>query len=251
VVRAAVAPQARADGGPASSGAGRSSRRRFRISRTVAGSFVLAPLLGLAALSIPRGAADALALGPYLRLVHEARGVPGPAGEEWIRGRDRLRQAIALDPHNPNFRETLARWYESSARRMRADNPVQDAYFRQALVHMRSAIAARPASSYTWANLALIKTQIGERDTELDRAVANAARLGPWEPEVQLALADVLFIAGERLQPETRAAAIQLVSNALKRQTDKLAERAVRFGKLSLLCTVPGVERSAVALRCI
>lgn len=198
----------------------------------------LAALAALAALSVPaiqRGAADLVAFGARHGL--DRAGLP--TVEASARARQRFERAIELDGGNPDHHEYLARWYEHAGA------------YRQALSHFRTALEARPAWPYAWADVARVKLRLGELDGEFDSAVQRAARLGPWERGVQLATAEIAFQAEHRLAPETRRAALGLTSNALKRNQREVAELAVRRGRLDLLCAVPGIGAYPIALRCI
>lgn len=90
-----------------------------------------------------------------------------------------------------------------------------------------------------------------EPGREFEGALRNAARLGPWEPVVQIALAEAGFRHWNALAPETRAVLRANAARALRRQDAKLFELARRTGRLDVLCGVPGVERSPLARACI
>lgn len=109
----------------------------------------------------------------------------------------------------------------------------------------------RPGSPYTWSNIALLKARLPEADREFETALRNAARLGPWETDVQIALADAGFRHWDALAPETRAVLRANAARALRRQDAKLFELARRTGRLDVLCALPGVERSRLARACI
>lgn len=109
----------------------------------------------------------------------------------------------------------------------------------------------RPGSPYTWSNIALLKARLHQPDREFESALRNAALLGPWEPEVQIALADAGFRHWNALAPETRAALRANTVRALRWQDAKLFELARRTGRLDELCATPGVERSPLARACI
>ena len=63
--------------------------------------------------------------------------------------------------------------------------------YEQALERYRIATKARPASPGAWGDIARLKLRLAEFDGELDNAIRSASRLGPWEPDVQLVIADV------------------------------------------------------------
>lgn len=198
----------------------------------------LAALAALAALSAPafqRGAADLVAFGARHGL--DRAGLP--TVEASARARQRLERAIELDSGNPGHHEYLARWYEHAGA------------YRQALSHFRTALDARPAWPYAWANVARVKLRLGELDAEFEHAARQAARLGPWERGVQLEIVRIALEAERRFSPETRRTVLRMMSNALVRNEREVAELAVRFGRLDLLCAAPDISAYRSALRCI
>jgi hypothetical protein len=213
----------------------------------LAGLVSFALIAILAGVSAVLGWADFAAKGTRSDL-ERARREPARALEGgWTSWGARLSAALSMDARNPNLSESLAHWHERSARRGGAGAPA----LVEALRHFRAAAARRPTSSYTWSNIALVKVGLKELDSELAAAVVNAARFGPWEPEVQLAMADVLFTSGPQLTPAAREAARSLMINGLLRQDQQIYERAVLRGQLALLCSVPEAGRASFAMRCI
>jgi len=203
--------------------------------RALTGLAALAALAALSVLAVQRGAADLVAFGARHGL--DRAGLPTVEASE--RARRRLERAIQLDGGNPDHHDYLARWYEHAGAH------------RHALRHFRAALDARPSWPYAWADLVRVKLRLGELDGELDKAVQQAARLGPWEPGVQLVLAEVAFEAGQRLAPETRRAALAMMSKALRRNEREIAELATRRGRLDVLCAIPDIGAYRTALRCI
>jgi cytochrome c-type biogenesis protein CcmH/NrfG len=84
---------------------------------------------------------------------------------------------------------------------------VAAAYLEQSAAHLRSALALRPGSAYTWAGLAIVKLRLEQFDAELDAAITRAWKFGPREPEVQTALTRIALRADGRLAPAGREAA--------------------------------------------
>jgi len=209
------------------------------MTRIARGALCLSTLGVLLALALPRGLADLY--GYEARVEYnawEAKRRP-PTEEEWSSARDHLGDAQALDPGHPAYREDIARLYE-----LRNS-------LREALAYQRQAARLRPSSAYTWASIARIKANLPEPDQEFEAALRNAALLGPWEPAVQLAIADAGFHHWGTLAPETRVALSGNALRTLRRQDGKLFELARRHGQLAALCGMRGVERSRLARACI
>ena len=205
----------------------------------------------LCALALPLGRADLHGFDARsLMRSWDASRRPALAAE-WTRARESLRAAHALDPRQPAYLEDLARLYEERARGLPASDPLAREYLREALGLQRQALGRRPGSPYTWSNVALLKARLAEADGEFEQALRNAALLGPWEPDVQIALADASFSQWRSLPPEAREAMRANAARALQRQDDRLFEVARRTGQLALLCSIPEARRSRRATACI
>ena len=219
--------------------------------RIASGTVILAALACLAALALPRGLGDLRGFEATAIVRSWEAKRRQPSVEEWTGVHDLLRAARELDPGQPNYLEDLARLYENRALPLKAGDPLAQRDLRQALEYQREAIQRRPGSPYTWANIALLKAPLPELDGEFERALRNAARLGPWEPQVQIALAEAGFRHWDALAPETRAALRANTARALRWQDAKLFDLARRTGHLDVLCAIPGVQRSPLARACI
>ena len=209
--------------------------------RIASGALVLAALVALCALALPRGLADLRAVEARMLFKSWETKRRQPAAEEWTLVRSLLQEARDLDPGQPNYPEDIARLYQFRAQ--------ED--LRQALALQKQAARLRPGSPYTWSNIALLKARLRETDSEFESALRNAALLGPWEPEVQLALAEAGFRHWNTLGPETRAAMRGNATRALRWQDAKLFTLARQTGRLDVLCALPGVQRSPLSRACI
>lgn len=95
-----------------------------------------------------------------------------------------------VTPDNPDVYENLARVEMLRAGMRSADDTARNAALRNGLELVRHAIALRPASPYGWAILLQLKNALGEYDAEFRRSLERTVTLGPWEPELQVAVAD-------------------------------------------------------------
>ncbi len=215
------------------------------------GCVSLAMLAALAAVALPRGLADlrAFEVRMLFQAWETARRQPSIA--EWTLAHNRAQEAHELDPRQPNYLEDIARLDELRVPPAKAGEAPAQEYLRQALGLQRQAARLRPGSPYTWANIALLKGRLAETDREFDAALRNAALLGPWEPEVQITLADVGFRHWNTLTPETQAALRANAARALRLHSAKIFELAKRTGRLDVLCAAPGVARFPLARACI
>lgn len=206
--------------------------------RALAGTLGIAVLLALSAVALQRGWADILAFQGrgVIRTAEKQR--RAPSEEARALGHERLRAAHALDPANPGIAEDIARLQEPRDPGL-------------ALEYLRQSARARPGSPYTWANIAHVKSRLGQRDEEFTHAIRQAAAFGPWEPEVQILLAEVGLREWDRLPETTREMLRAAFAKGLKRQDKKLFELALAHSRLDVLCALPEVRRSRQALRCI
>lgn len=224
---------------------------RQLVLRLGAASLGIAALIALAIAALRLGAADLAAFAPRRALERAATQPPSRDDERWMRARAQLERAASLDAGNPDLHEALGRWHEAAALRAEALRSRSDAELREALVDFRHALALRPSSAYTWASVALLKLRLAEFDDEFSSAAAQAAGLGPWEPEVQLILANVAFGAFEKLHARARSTVLRAVANGLQRQGDAIFDIASRAGRADLFCRLPGIGASRQALRCV
>lgn len=122
----------------------------------------------------------------------------------------RLRQALALDPDNPNLLADLGRIESWRVR----EGPLYDDGVRTArgtaLENFRRAARMRPTSGHSWANVAVAKVGLGSLDAEYRAALQQTLRWAPWDAKVQLVgielgLASWQFLSEEMRQDITRS----------------------------------------------
>jgi hypothetical protein len=218
------------------------------------GAILLAALgaLGtLCALAVPRGLADLRALETRLLMKSWEAARRPPSSEEWAHAYEQLRVARTLDPGRPIHLEDLARLHEWRALALKPGDARAKEDLRQALDFQKHSVRLRPGSAYAWASIALLKARLPEPDREFEDALRNAALLGPWEPELQLGLAEAGFRHWNVLALETRDALRANAARALHRQDVKLFTIARHHGRLDVLCALRGVHRSPLASACI
>lgn len=224
---------------------------QVRILRSLLAALSLAVLAALCALALPRGLADLLSVEARVIVRSWEAQHRQPSNEEWTHALALLREARELDPRQPNFLEGIVQLYELRALQLQPGDALAQGYLRQALEFQREAVRRRPGSPYSWANIALLKGRLPEPDREFEAALRNSAQLGPWEPWVQIALAESGFQHWDALAPDTRAAMRANMTRALRWQDKQMFELARRTRRLDVLCAAPGVEKSTFARACI
>lgn len=132
-----------------------------------------------------------------------------------------LQVAMQWDVSNPDILEAHGRFLDRS---------VEDQYFwqtgaeqayRQALRDFRQTAVQRPSSPWVWINIALMKTKLQQYDALMQQALVQSTRLGPWEPLINVRVADIVLASWERLSEPTRRVASVAVGRGL--QQDRLA----------------------------
>jgi hypothetical protein len=154
--------------------------------------------------------------------------------------RDDLTRAVAYVPADPFARETLAL--------VTTLNSNEQSDFEEAQRNLVAAIEARPGSPYTWANLALVKYRLGDTGPAFEKALVNAANLGPYEPEVQQIVSNLGLAVYDEVQPATRAAVERMVAAGMKRNASEILQISARRGRLGVACRhLDGVPRPAAS----
>jgi hypothetical protein len=116
------------------------------------------------------------------------------------------------------------------------DPQIAVAAARSANADFRMALAQRPTSPFSWANFALSKLSLDEKDDVLFRALARAETLGPWEPEVQQPVVFVGLAVWDRLDATQRAEVVEAMQRGAQRDPGKVAEIAKSFNRIDLFC---------------
>jgi hypothetical protein len=147
-----------------------------------------------------------------------------------------LGEALALEPSNPNFVEPSARLHELRALGLpRGGREARDG-LRQALAQYREAAAMRPGSPYVWASIAMLNLRLRDLDFEFYSALEHAGRLGPWEPQVQLAMIDVGLAAWKWLSGPGKESVLGALDRGLLRQGPDIGRLAAVQGNLPQVC---------------
>ena len=156
-------------------------------------------------------------------------------GDETARVMRYLAQSLDYSPDNPwplEVRGTMQFRAMSAA----TDPQPAVAAARNANADFRLALAQRPTSPFSWANFALSKLYLDEKDEALFRALGRAETLGPWEPEVQQTVVFAGLAAWNRLNAAQRATVLRAMQRGAQRDPGKFAEIAKSFNRVDLFC---------------
>ncbi|CAN0035503.1 unnamed protein product, partial [Phaeothamnion confervicola] len=133
------------------------------------GTLAVAMLAALAVVAARHAFADLLALQGRTAIRTADRNPAALGPGDWARAQSRLERALRLDPGEPAIAEDAGRLHELRARVAPGPDPKSE--LSRALGYFRDSLAHRPTSPYTWANLAIVKSGLGEFDAELRGAI--------------------------------------------------------------------------------
>ena len=170
--------------------------------------------------------------------------------DEWRAALNSAESAHRLDRRNPDNVEDLGQLYDRAAYRKPPKHPVEVGYREQALIYFRAAARQRPVSGYTWANIAQEKNALDQTDGELVHALESAVLLGPWEPEVQLAVADAGLALWPRLPDETRQVVRESLVRGMRRQAKDMVLIAKNRDRTAVVCALDELPADARARSC-
>lgn len=155
----------------------------------------------------------------------------------WASMWERLALADAVEPGNPSTAEFMgllaARRYDDHAR------------LQEATSHYLRALALRPISANTWANLAEARYLVGDTGPTFETAIVNAARLGPSQPQAQRVIAFYGLAVLDEVAPATRTAIEAMVAAGVRREPAEMLAIAHRRGRLDVACrSLPDTRRT-------
>ena len=222
-------------------------RRPYRILIALIGTAVL----GFAVYaSVKRGLAD----WSTMRWRHEITGWAehraSPPPEHLQEAITTLIDALALTPDDPTLIEHLGVAIDLRAAGSPPGSESQRLYLAAALFYFRKAAALRPTSPYSWANILLAKYHLDQVDEEFFGAMRNALDFGPWEPAVQLIVADTGLGAWDRLDSGLRGRVNENLQRAAVRQADALARIATYHRRIDLVCAA-SFDRMKNKVKCV
>jgi protein-tyrosine phosphatase len=110
---------------------------------------------------------------------------------EWQEAHELATLAVRLAPMNADYREGLARVHEMRFITAPIGSLEAQASREMAIAAYKDAIKLRPTWPYAYAALAYALVRAGGHDAEVERVLAEAARLGPWEPQVMETIVDI------------------------------------------------------------
>ena len=147
-----------------------------------------------------------------------------------------LERAVARAPADPELHELLALSFANDVERASGPEQVRE---------LKQALAMRPISPYTWANLAAAQYRAGVTGETFQVALERASQLGPNEPAVQGIVALYGLAVLDEVRPQTRAAIGRMLAAGMKSDPAAMLQIAQRRGRLDVACHYVDASRLA------
>lgn len=196
----------------------------------------IALLAACTAVSLAWGIADLFSLRPDGAM--DERPLKMPQTSRLAHAFSIAATAHELDPANPVYLENMARIRYWQAGRL-PDSARRHAMLGESLMYAGEAAVLRPVSPYAWASLMQARLELGRVDAEFARDMNNAAMLGPWEPEIQVAIAEAGLDAWAALTARDRKIVLDDFARGYRMQPGKMTEIALkrRCGRPGHVCS--------------
>ena len=94
----------------------------------------------------------------------------------------------------------------------------------------------RPKWPYAWARLALVKSYRGEYDDVFVQALENAVLYGPWEPGVQVTVAEAGLYAWVHLNSASKSHVVSNIQRGLSYKYKEMSGIIKRFNRKNSIC---------------
>ena len=141
---------------------------------------------------------------------------------------NKLESALAILPSNPNTSELLG----LLASQRSDSGEILDS----AVIHLQRALALRPVSAYSWANLAEARYRRGEPGANMELPIARAVELGRAEPGVQQIIANYGLAVWDELTPQAQGQVDQMIGAGARRNPLEMLQISERRGRLGPVC---------------
>ena len=205
---------------------------------TLSRKLALIPALFLLLLGIPVikwGIADIKAYPARYAIAEWEKDSRFPSQEELDKAIKAINTAISWQPNNPEVSDLKGRLNHYKA--LISENQlVRNSALQEALKSYKHSIAQRPQWPYSWANLALIKAQLGEFDNDYKQAIRQSATNGPWENAVNIAITEAGLIGWRTLSSEEQLLIIENIQRGMRRNLNHIKVIINRYNSRSLIC---------------
>jgi len=165
---------------------------------------------------------------------------------KWVH--EAMRWSLKLDPGNAEYSNDMGRLYDYTAMNMVEHASQIQPLLTISLSFFRQATRLRPAWAFAWANLALLKHQLGHIDAEFDHALDRAMRLGAALPPVQRVVAEAGVAHWRHLSVAMRRKVLVNIHTGLgSLQRRAIVDAIEYYGMSAYFCKVlPASDRQYV-----
>jgi len=190
--------------------------------------------------AVKRGIADVFSYTPKAIMSQWGKGSAKVGDENWQKANQSLLAALEYSPENSDYLTLMGNLYEwrGTGKALNSAEVISD--YQIALTHYRQAAQQQPAFAFYWANIAVVKSILSEVDEEFYSSIMNALKLGPWEPGVQLKIADATLGSWFLLDDNGRNKAVENVERAMKKNAAAIIKIAKRYQVQHQLCAKLG-----------
>lgn len=133
--------------------------------------------------------------------------------DSWQNAHQNLERAVSLDTENSTYLNSMGVLYEWRSELNEFDFKAVQSDLIAALHWYQQALRYRPHSASSWANIAYVKSRLGQLDESFYRALSRASEYGKWEPNVLSRLLD----AGLHLWPQMDREYRKLMTQVIQR----------------------------------
>ena len=156
--------------------------------------------------------------------------------ESWQKAQQYLSSALGYSANNSEYLALQGNLYEWRALIKNREPAEKINDYKTALDYYRRALHLRPAFAYYWANIAVVKSMLGEVDQEFYQAVDRSLALGAWEPGVQLKIADATLGVWYLLDENGWTMMLENVEKGLQSNPEAMMNLAKKYQVFRQLC---------------
>ena len=157
---------------------------------------------------------------------------------QWETIQSQMDHALQYTPDNPDLLSDLGLAHEAEFNFYPAIDQSARTGREKAVKYYQQAIFLRPSWPYDRIKFALVKYRLDETDRNIYKLMAQATELGPWEPRVQLVVAEIGLRNWDSLPDDIRKVVLDTVNNSI-RHPDNIKNILVllhRYNMPELVC---------------
>ena len=154
---------------------------------------------------------------------------PTVPAHEWEIARESMAKAVRLHPGQAAYLEDMGE--------LLFQKPTISADLQQqAEAYVRQAVALRPSWPYAWAQFAMARYRLTGWDAEVALALEKAIEFGPWEPSVQIIVAEIGLSSWQELSLGLKDKVIGHIAHSKPAEAAQVFGIAQKYGMAGPLC---------------